>query len=539
MAKVAETYLLYNPATLSNLNDIWNNTFAVGLSHSNNQITIFSNDFRYKSDLEFIDYLGNISTLPSFEFPPRPKDLSGLVNGYGAFSITSPLKSFFRLDFNSIYITSPTQSKSWDVSSIAGGPLLKYRFKSGFQFNPNLFVEAFEGIVGGDSFLGFTFSVSNPFVDNSRILVISDNPYISGSHTISSDNFTSSFLTTTAFTSSMNTSTPDATIINYSQEDFTSTYYWGLDCRLSYKDFTWGVNSLLVDDTILNWKDSTTYKFLNSYPNRQSSAMPGTVSLRGDYFNVAKNIKTNTNSYETLSFVIDTDASFTDVTDIQFIYELYDKNYNLLQQQNLPLSLTTGQGLVRMDVPIGWQNLSSTFASPDDVVYLVCYLSDSNFLEFYTEYRIYKFDRTCSIYDPKHLMFKNKFGAWDFWTFTQDTKETIEITRNEYKKEIPWGNFINTNGFYRGRNIYGGKVEKSYTLNTNWITETEYSYLSDLMESSDVYILEFYPQLNKWLPVPIIITDTTYELKTAFRDEIFNLTLNYIESVETPLQNGQ
>jgi len=106
--------------------------------------------------------------------------------------------------------------------------------------------------------------------------------------------------------------------------------------------------------------------------------------------------------------------------------------------------------------------------------------------------------------------------------------------------QIPVVSGLNSGSYYRGRNIYSGKVDANYTLNTNWISEIEYEYLSELIESSDVYILKYYPQKTiQYLPVPIIITDTNYEIKTAIRDQLFNVTMNYKMSVDTPMQGGQ
>jgi hypothetical protein len=81
-----------------------------------------------------------------------------------------------------------------------------------------------------------------------------------------------------------------------------------------------------------------------------------------------------------------------------------------------------------------------------------------------------------------------------------------------------------------------GNVQKSFVANTNWITEVEYEFLAELVESPEVYVMEYYPQNSSYLPVPIIITDTSYEIKTSVRDSIFNLTINYKMAVDTPMQ---
>ena len=82
-----------------------------------------------------------------------------------------------------------------------------------------------------------------------------------------------------------------------------------------------------------------------------------------------------------------------------------------------------------------------------------------------------------------------------------------------------------------------GNVEKTLTANTNWISETEYEFLSELIESPEVYIMKSYAPLGaSYSPVAVVITDTSYEIKTAVRDSIFNLTINYKMAVDTPMQ---
>ena len=553
MAKRAETRVDLLPATLSNLNDIWNNTIVLGLSQSSGFITPFSNNFRYRTSVTYLDYDENPIFTGAYEYPSRPKDLSPFGDGYGAFSVSNVLKSFFKLDFNSVYIQSPTTSVGWYLNFPPAGPLVKYQLDNGFSYNPNLVVEAYESVISGNSFLSFSFSSINRFDINSEIYVISDNPYISGNHTITNNpsyNLTYSFVTQTPFTASMTTATPDATITNYTQNDSSIQYLYGIDCRLGYKDLYYGINNHVTNGGLNDWKDGTTYKFLNTYPNRTDTTPPTNTNDRSYYFSIAKNIKVVDTypipndgikgSVETLTAIIDTDDLSDVLLDLRFTIVSYSATFSSLQIIQQSLGLTPNTGLKRIDVPVGWSNLVNSFTSSNNVDYIACFIGTEDGTELVTEYRLFKYDRSCSIYDSKLFLFKNSLGAWDFWTFTQDTKETKSIVRNEYKQEIPFGNFWSNGGYYyRGQNIYSGKINENYTANTNWISEIEYKYLSELMESSDVYLIDKYDGQYNPYPIPIIITDTNYEIKTSIRDQIFNLTMNYKMSFDTPMQAGQ
>jgi hypothetical protein len=552
MAKVAETIVDLVPTKLSNLNDIWNNTIVLSFSQSGNYITQFSNNFRYRTSVSYLDAQDNSIFVGAYEYPSRPKDLSPFGNGYGAFSVSNVLKSFFKLDFNSVYISSPTISVGWSLNFPPAGPLVKYQLDNGFSYNPNLVVEAYESIIAGVGYLSFSFSSINPFDIFSEIYVISDNPYISGNHTIANNpnyNITYSFVTQTPFTASMTTATPDATITNYIQNDSSIQYLYGIDCRLGYKDLYYGIEAHITNGNLQDWKDGVTYKFLNTYPNRTDSAIPGNINDRNAYFSIAKKIQvldtypiddSIVGSLETLTAIIDTNMLADSILNLKYFVSGYSATFSLKQTLQYDLGLSPNTGLKRIDLPVGLSNLWSSFSFSNDISYITCFIATDDLTELVTEHRLFKYDRSCSIYDSKPFLFKNSLGAWDFWTFTQDTKEVKSIVRNEYKQEIPFGNFWSNGGiYYRGQNIYSGKVNENYTANTNWISETEYSYLSEMFESSDVYILEKYDGQYLPYPIPIIITDTNYEIKTSIRDQIFNLTINYKMSFDTPMQAGQ
>ncbi len=206
--------------------------------------------------------------------------------------------------------------------------------------------------------------------------------------------------------------------------------------------------------------------------------------------------------------------------------------------QNYP-GIGTGN-IWKWDCPIGFANLDGMSILPgtqSDIQYVVCYIGDDIPSINYSESRYFYVDRTCSIYDTKQIMFKNKLGAWEYFTFTQDNKKSQTYTRNIYKKNLNWGDVKNSqNRSFRGNKIISLKIEEEYTVNSNWITEIEYEWLSELISSQDVYVKEFVPTSDDFYYLPIIITDTRYEFKSAFDEQIFNLTINYKLANDKPAQ---
>lgn len=538
MALTAQTYLYKSPDSLSSLNDVWGTTLVVGLSSSTpGAISAGSANFTYWTQLIAMDEVDEEYSLGVFQYPPRPADQSGFPINYGAFSISNPLRSFMSVDLENYDITIPQISNATVLPYPLETTIVKYKFLGGFSYNPNLQVEAFQLVSGPNNFLAFTFSGSNYFTVGNNIYVVSDNPYISGKHTITGDGFgTNSFATTTAFTQSMTTATNQATITDYSQSDGGSNYgenLYGIDAVLDYDLYAEGINYLITNSSITPYPiDNSVWKFLSSFENRKP-AFPS-VGSESAYFLNAKKVRANT--FETNTLIIDTNSLASEY--LTLFYTFFTATYSAIEtiQFNLYDYIYPNTGLQRVDIPIGLNNLGYTMSNPTASTYMVVSVQDDQGYTQYTEFRTYKIDRECTIYDPKTLMFMNKQGGWDYWTFTQDTKETHVITKNEFKREVPYGDMTARGWGYRGQSVMSGKTQEVYTANSNWLNDSEYSVLSELVRSPEVYLMVYKPADNTYYPTPIIITDTTYEVKRAIRDQIFNLTINYKMAVDTPIQ---
>lgn len=576
MARIAEVIVSKSPSFLSPLNDIWGNTLGLGLSTSNSSIIgINSNNFKYFTEVTIFDYDDEIKILGIFTSPPRPLDGSSLPIGYGAISTSSILRSYLNTKVLTMNTTSYTGLPYPLPSSIQGtpyftGPIVRYNMSYGFQYNPNLPAEAIIVNIGGNDFLGFTFSQIHPFDSNqTTIRVVSDNSYLSGLFGINTSGLGSySLATTTAYTASMGLGTNLATVIEYSQTDGTVGYFYGFDGVFDYEYYSSigqsvnYVNTLILDGT--NPLYPNEFKFLSNYPNwgpsicdwdffgNSNGFNPTGSSEQFQCFGRAKRMRTT--DFDSLSVICDVNFIIANTPSIY--YNFYDSSYNLVGTNSIAfnLGLIPGVGtteLLKWDVPIGFGNLvlNNLIPNPSQTEYIVTWIGDATPTTLYTEARYFYIDRTCTIYEPVQVVFKNRLGAWEYFTFTQDKKKNHRITRNQYKKQINWGttegyggDFFN-NGSPRGNRIISNKIEEEFTLSSNWITEIEYEWLSELIESTDVYIYENKKlfgdnqfQVNLVPAIPIIITDTAYEFKTFNRDQIFNLTINYKLANDKPTQ---
>ncbi len=132
--------------------------------------------------------------------------------------------------------------------------------------------------------------------------------------------------------------------------------------------------------------------------------------------------------------------------------------------------------------------------------------------------RTYNLDTQCYKYDTKRLMFLNQLNGWDYFNFVLVSKKTSTITRNTYRTPLA-PNYTVGDAETNVLNIDG---TESMVVNSNWVTEEEYSWLRNLLQSKQVYELQ-----SDGTKLPIIITDTSWEDKKRVNNFIFNATINY------------
>ena len=140
--------------------------------------------------------------------------------------------------------------------------------------------------------------------------------------------------------------------------------------------------------------------------------------------------------------------------------------------------------------------------------------------------RIYPGEDICSKYDPIRFKFMNKYGKYDYYTFTGAKTKTTNITRNTYKSNPnSWSSTdYSYNRMSRGLNQYETILDDTITINSDWITEAESVWLEQLVTSPDVYI---YEGANL---VAVNITNANYETKYVASQQLFNLVISFTYS---------
>jgi hypothetical protein len=91
---------------------------------------------------------------------------------------------------------------------------------------------------------------------------------------------------------------------------------------------------------------------------------------------------------------------------------------------------------------------------------------------------------TCSKYPTLNVYFQNKWGAYDSFIFNKKSTKNDSINRKTYQKQ---DRYINTyNSYDPAIRTYDSEIKTKHTLRTDWITEDQLNWLSELVESNNV-----------------------------------------------------
>jgi hypothetical protein len=427
------------------------------------------------------------TTLGTYKVPPKPG------SGDGLFSPHRTLKSF--LNTNNSVIINPYFTTGFLATSATA--LIDYRMKYGFEYTPNV---RFTDTISVSGNMGLTFSTSHDFLAGDLITLNKDNknynPQYDGTCSVVSVVNAYSIKTDKVFSTTLLSGESGYVTDLFRLTGTVSGFYTWNGTR-QYDERTKDFTQYLIAT------QSGSGKFLTNCYNTTIDAKP--VQL-GDY--------------ETLSLCLNTAPLGP--------YYLYVNTFN--SAGTLLNTYTCGTASIgntyrRLEVGVGPMNLPSV--DFNGVASYRVYIANASYVV--SEYRWYKIDTQCSNYDKQRIAFLNRMGGWDYFSFTLDTKRTINITRTEYEKILNW----NYNVGDRGKNLLAQKAEIKMTMNSNWITEKDATWLEELLTSPEVYLLN----TTNSTKLPIIITDTTYEVKTALRNQVFNLVLNYKFAYDINLQN--
>jgi hypothetical protein len=140
----------------------------------------------------------------------------------------------------------------------------------------------------------------------------------------------------------------------------------------------------------------------------------------------------------------------------------------------------------------------------------------------------YRFDLNtdCEAYTPVRFAWKNKYGVWDYYSYTLVSTTTANIERQNYEQSFVNFSSTSTSVSYdktrRGNTNYYNEINKQRTVESDWLDQTYADLLNEMFYSADVYIQEGSDFL------PVVMTNASITEKTNPRGQkLFKYTAEY------------
>ena len=125
------------------------------------------------------------------------------------------------------------------------------------------------------------------------------------------------------------------------------------------------------------------------------------------------------------------------------------------------------------------------------------------------------------------LMWLNRYGHYDYYTFQAGKDEGLNIDRQTYNQwNVDWGsnNPIKTT-YSRGTTDFQVEMTEVHIINSGFVNEADMVFLEELYTSNDVYEITQDNELR-----PITILNTEFTRKNKGNRTIVNLELQYAYS---------
>lgn len=163
-------------------------------------------------------------------------------------------------------------------------------------------------------------------------------------------------------------------------------------------------------------------------------------------------------------------------TNTRALVTYYNGN-TLLSTQTV--ALTTAN---RTDVTVNG-NYNSLAVPPTATKYTIALERISNGNDLSPTYT-YNLVEACSMYPTLNVYFQNKWGAYDSFIFNLKSTKNDSINRKTYQKQ---DRYLTTyNAYDPAIRVYDSEIKTKHTLNTDWITQDQLNWLSELVESNNV-----------------------------------------------------
>lgn len=447
------------------------------------------NDFNYVINVNRkIEPFGTTSekTFGPYKIPPRPN------TGEGWFAPNKILKGAFENNVNPFIqgFSSPNAS------------YVRYDLDYGWEFNPNSAFTATYSGAGGN--FGIVVADNTDFQVGDEIKINKTNKAVNSSY--DGNKIVTGLIGVTGITLNtnygINVANEAGLITLHSRVTGSTLNAFVYNGTRQYNERTIDFGDIYLINTS---STATTESFLYTYPESRK--------------------KIFIDSYETVSFIANTTNSYS------ITIERFDIDGNVIGTVGgTPTLVTAIAGRRRWDFGVGPQNIINQTGNANyfnNVAYYTVRVTTAGNVNTVSEIITFEIVANCLPYENFRIVFLNRVGGYEYFDFKMNSKKTTQIERTEYGKILDYNYSMGD----RGRDILAAKATENFEISTDWVSQLEIEWLEQLVTSPDVYVIR-----NNELH-PIIVTDTTYETKNVFRDQIFNLTLNFKYAYNINLQN--
>jgi hypothetical protein len=125
------------------------------------------------------------------------------------------------------------------------------------------------------------------------------------------------------------------------------------------------------------------------------------------------------------------------------------------------------------------------------------------------------------------LMFLNRYGHYDYYTFTALRGQGVNINRQTYNTwNLDWGSSDpNKAPYTRGLTDSDVFMAETVVVNTGFINQPDFLFLEELYTSNQVYEIQ-----TDGTPYPVNIINTEFIKKIQGNRTLYNLELTYVYS---------
>ena len=153
-----------------------------------------------------------------------------------------------------------------------------------------------------------------------------------------------------------------------------------------------------------------------------------------------------------------------------------------------------------------------------------------------TEKKKYKLNCDCDRWEPFNLIWLNKRGGFDSYTFRLKSTQTLENTKSNWNRYLSSlkGNSWTYNIGDRGiSSYYSDTIQKAQVLST-WMTEEEYNWVLELSQSNEVYLVK------DGNLIPVALQNNTKEIrdKKGTGNRLLSHTMEFTYSYKIITQRG-